>query len=101
MQPQYGIIIIFIGRFRDTQLDDRICQLCDTQEVEDENHFVCKCNLYNDLRKTMYRTVEYKHTDFYMYDIKNKFIFLVQKQWKIKGNFLVEAWSERTHKLYI
>ncbi len=30
-----------------------------------------------------------------------KFIFLVQKEWKILGNYLVEAWSERTHKLYI
>ncbi len=64
-------------------------------------HFVCKCNLYNDLRKTMYRTVEHKHTDFYMYDNKNKFIFLVQKEWKILGKNLVEAWSECTHKLYI
>ncbi len=87
--------------FRGTQLDDRICQLCAIQEVEDEIHFVCKCNLYNDLRKTIYRTVEHKHIDFYMYDNKDKFIFLVQKEWKILGNYLVEAWSECTHKLYI
>ncbi len=51
--------------------------------------------------KTMFRTVEHKHTDFYMYDNKDKFIFLVQKECKILGNYLVEAWSERTHKLYI
>ncbi len=51
--------------------------------------------------KTMHRTVEHKHTDFYMYDNKDKFIFLVQKECKILGNYLVEAWSERTHKLYI
>ncbi len=57
-----------------------ICQLCDTQEVEDEIHFVCKCNLYNYLRQTMYRIVEHKHTDFYMYDNKYKVIFLVQKE---------------------
>ncbi len=87
-------------RFRGTQLDDRICQLYDTQEVEDQIHFVCKCNLYNYLRKTMYRTVEHKHNDFYMYDNKDKFIFLVQKEWKILGNY-IEASSECTHKLYI
>ncbi len=89
------------GRFRGTQLDERICQLCDTQEVEDEIHFVCKCNLYKDLRKTMYRTVQHKHTDFYMYDNKDKFILLVQKEWKILGNYLVEAWSERTQIIYL
>ncbi len=40
----------------------------------------------------MYRTVEHKHTDLYMYDKKDKFIFLVQKERKILGNYLVEAW---------
>ncbi len=49
----------------------------------------------------MYRTVEHKHTDFYIYDNKDKFIFLGQKEWKILGNYLIEAWSERAHKLYI
>ncbi len=51
-QLRLGILPIHIetGRFRGTQLDDRICQLCDTQEVVDEMHFVCKCNLYNDLQ---------------------------------------------------
>ncbi len=102
-QLRLGILPIHIetGRFRGTQLDDRICQLYDTQEDEDEIHFVCKCKLYNDLRKTMYTTVEHKHTDFYMYHNKDKFIFLVQKEWKIQDNCPVEAWSEHTRKLYI
>ncbi len=102
-QLRLGILPIHIeiDRFRGTQLDERICQLCDTQEVEDEIHFVCKCNLYNDLRKNMYRKVKHKHTDFHMYDYKDKFIFLVQKEWKILCNYYVEAWSDSTHKLYI
>ncbi len=51
-QLRLGMLPIHIetGRFKGTQLDGRKCQLCDTQEVEDEIHFVCKCNLYNDLR---------------------------------------------------
>ncbi len=102
-QLRLGILPIHIDtyKFRGTQLDDRICELCNTLEVGDEIHFVCKCSLYNDLRKIMYRTVEHKHTDFYMDDNKDKLIFLVQKEWKILGNYLVEAWSEYTHKLYI
>ncbi len=93
-QLRLGILLIHIetGRFKGTQLDERICQLCGTQEVEDEIHFVCKCNLYNDLRKIMYRTGEHKHNDFHMYVNKDKFIFLVQNEWKILGNYLVEAW---------
>ncbi len=90
-QLKLGILPIHIEtcRFRGTQLDNGICQLCDTQDADDEIHFVCKYNLYNDLRKTMYRTVEHKHFDFYMYDNRDKFIFLVQKEWKILGNYLI------------
>jgi len=101
-QLRLGILPIHIetGRFRGTKLEDRICQLCDIQEVEDEIHFVCKCNLFKGLREIMYRTVQDKHADFYMYDNKEKFIHLAQKEWKILGNYLVEAWSERTNKLY-
>ncbi len=71
----------------------------ESRDINDLAHFICKCNLYlyNDLREIMYRTVEHKHTDFYMY----KFIFLVQKEWKILGNYHDKAWSECTHKLYI
>ncbi len=102
VQLQLGILPIHIEtrRFRGTQLDNRICQLCDTQEVEDEIHFVCKCKLYNDLRKTMYRTVEHKNTDFYMYDNKDKFIFLVQKEWKILGNYILLNHGQNAHINY-
>ncbi len=41
----------------------------------------------------MYRTVEHKHTDFYMYDDRQIFIF------STKG--MENTLSERTHKLYI
>jgi hypothetical protein len=59
-QLRLGILPIHIetGRFTGTKLEDRICQLCDIQEVEDEIHFVCKCNLFKGLREIMYRTVQ-------------------------------------------
>ncbi len=53
-QLTLGIVPFHIetGRFRRTQLDDMICQLCDTQEVDNQKiHFVWKCNLYNNLRE--------------------------------------------------
>ena len=32
-------------------IEQRLCTLCDCQAVEDENHFLCVCNAYDDLRK--------------------------------------------------
>ena len=31
--------------------EERICTLCKTNQVEDENHFLLKCDLYGPLRK--------------------------------------------------
>ncbi len=46
----------------------------------------------------MYGTVEHRdHSDFHRYDNKGKFIFLSPTEWKILGNYLVEAWSEFTN----
>jgi hypothetical protein len=40
-------------------------------------------------------SIQDKHADFHKENI-----YLAQKDWKILGNYLVEAWSERTNKLY-
>ncbi len=37
---------IEVGRFRNKSVEERICQVCDSQLVEDELHFVCHCNQY-------------------------------------------------------
>ena len=34
------------GRYRNTPLNDRICQICKTNRIEDEFHVICICNEY-------------------------------------------------------
>ena len=34
-----------------TPVEKRICIVCDTKAIEDEDHFLCKCPLYTDLRR--------------------------------------------------
>ncbi len=48
----------------------------------------------------MYRTVEYKYTDFYMYDNKDKYIFLVQKNRKYWITILLKN-GQNAHTNYI
>ena len=38
------------GRFNNIDVNNRICQLCDTDEIEDEYHFVLVCPLFIDIR---------------------------------------------------
>ncbi len=44
------------GRFNAIDRENRICEFCSLNEVEDEQHFVCRCTLYNDLRVKMYHS---------------------------------------------
>ncbi len=58
-QLRLAILPIHIetGKFRGTQLDERICQLCDTQEVEDEIHghkFRIMTNIKNKYKCSFY-----------------------------------------------
>ena len=47
-----GVLPIKIetGRFVNLALEDRICEVCNLNEIEDELHFICKCELYNETR---------------------------------------------------
>ena len=51
-QLRLGILPLYIetGRFINVKRENRICTLCEENEVEDELHFLFKCTLYNDIR---------------------------------------------------
>ena len=40
------------GRHRNIPRNDRICKLCDKNEIETEDHFLLRCNMYCQLRTT-------------------------------------------------
>ena len=42
------------GRYHGVALEDRICKLCDLNQVEDETHFLINCPLYSDYRRDMF-----------------------------------------------
>ena len=51
-QFRFGILPLNIetGRFRNQALEERLCTLCEFNEIEDESHFLFKCSLYDELR---------------------------------------------------
>ena len=46
------------GRYRGEEVEERVCEYCDMGEIEDEDHFMRKCKLYEDLREKMWRDFE-------------------------------------------
>ena len=52
-QFRFGILPLNIetGRFRNQPIEQRICNLCEFNEIGHEFHFIFKCTLYNDCIK--------------------------------------------------
>ena len=46
---------IEFGRYKNIMRQQRVCTLCDHNDMEDEFHFILKCPFYSDIRK-MYVT---------------------------------------------
>ena len=46
------------GRYRKEKVEERVCEFCDSRQVEDEKHFVLECTAYADLREEMWRGFE-------------------------------------------
>ena len=42
------------GRFTSIPLEYRLCIFCDTNDIEDETHFLFSCNFYTDLRTELF-----------------------------------------------
>ncbi len=56
-QLRYGILPLRVetGRFVNERREDRICKLCNLNQVEDQLHFVFHCPLYAGNREELYR----------------------------------------------
>ncbi len=43
------------GRYENVPLKDRICKVCSSGKIEDEQHVLIECELYNDLRYKLFQ----------------------------------------------
>jgi hypothetical protein len=66
---------IEIGRYRNKKVEERICEICNVNQIEDEIYLLCQCNAYTQLRNEMYSDVNNIIADM---DVNEKFIYLMQ-----------------------
>ncbi len=89
---------IEIGRFRGEKLEERLCQICHSHEIEDEIHFVTVCNAYEIYRQQLYESITDEH--FTSLGDKDKFVYLLKNEWKLFSVYVEKAWNMRTSILY-
>ena len=97
-----GILQLHIesGRFNNTKVENRLCNICQEGQIEDEFHFLCICNAYEDERTNLYRLVNKKFQDFSSMDDETKFVFLMTKCNFNVIKFIKQAWEKRKSSLF-
>ncbi len=65
------------GRYEGKALEERICQCCDSNNIEDEMHFLIKCNAFKEERKILYAKVTQCVPDFNQLHDEDKFLVLM------------------------
>ena len=104
---------IEIGRFTipKTPEDLRICDHCNLHSVENELHILFRCDLYNDLRKTLFIKINDRNTLFTNYNVHDKVCFRFNNTdshiSRLTANFVFQAFESGKehnkfyHSLYL
>lgn len=98
-QLRAGILPINIelGRHKGLEIKDRLCTLCNLNEVEDEIHFMCKCPAYDNFRQVLYNDVGINVNNC---NIKEQFNILMSLSNKNVGRYVVDCFKSRRNTLY-
>lgn len=97
-----GILQLHVesGRFNQTSLENRICNICNDGNIEDEFHFICKCTEYSNERNKLFSQHEVKNNNFRNFSDEDKFIYILENSNRDLAKFIIDSWIKRTAKLY-
>jgi hypothetical protein len=96
-QLRLGILPIKIetGRFTRTPVNERLCQLCNSNIVEDENHFLHHCTKYTLEREVLYTKAHMEFEGFQHLSDTEKTIFLFENQGRQIAKYIKRAYNIR------
>ena len=61
-----------------TPLTDRLCKFCESSSIENETHFLLDCELYTDIRSTLFERALCLNTNFDNLETEDKLRFIMQ-----------------------
>ena len=65
------------GRHRNIKAHNRLCKFCQTNEVEDEYHFLIKCQKFSSERNKLFSDMHMSCVNFLQLSEENKFLWLM------------------------
>ena len=74
-------------------LEQRLCKLCNSNQIEDEFHFLCICNAYNNEHIIYYREISRDNINFNQLCPFDKFCFILNYNPITLSNYLDNIWN--------
>ena len=68
------------GRYKKIDSDNRLCEICKSNEIEDEIHFITSCSAYATERENLYERFIIQNKNFKMLPNISKFIWLMSNE---------------------
>ena len=88
------------GRYCGISVENRLCEFCNKNEIENELHFLCNCTLYDDLRKILYDTTTTKYPHFSDLGVTEQFCLLNKHEQLNTSKYIWKAFCRRREILY-
>ncbi len=88
------------GRFHNIRLEEHTCELCQSNEIEDEIYFICKCNFLNVKHTALLNSISETLDEFIHFNDIEKFIFLMKHIQRQLSKFTWKAYCLRRNLLY-
>ena len=88
------ILVNDTGLYRNLNVNERKCNICNLNMVEDEMHFFFECNVYADDRE---RFLDHCHIPINYANLNNtdKLTYLMKFKWKLTMQFVNVIWEKR------
>ena len=90
---------IEVGRYRNLDLSDRLCKLCDKNLVEDEIHFLIDCPVYSVERKILFAEKHMQNSTFSRLESLDKFVYFMSNHERAVITFISNAFRKRQDTL--
>ena len=91
---------IEMGRFSGLSVEDRICQVCNENAMEDELHFLFHCQIYNDIRIPFINKIENRESGFNAMPDLEKLKLVLRYEERECAKFIVSAMIRRKSLLH-
>ena len=92
--------VIETGRYDGVALENRPCEFCSENILEVEYNFMCYCDLYGDLRDTLYTKIISVYPQFQDLTSKETFIYLMKYCQIPVAKYAKAAFDKRRKILY-